>query len=81
LGALGYVASAALVDYAGTGYGGYYLGYPDEGKPKELIKGKSVENNADIFAAFRRLAAIERQLGHQAEADKWRNEPISLVIS
>jgi hypothetical protein len=48
------------------------LGYPDEGKPKELIKGKLVENNADIFAAFRRLAAIERQLGNQAEADKWR---------
>ena len=61
-----------LTDNTGTGYGGYYLGYPDEGKPKDLIKGKSVENNADIFAAFRRLAAIERQLGNQAEADKWR---------
>ena len=29
-----------LLDTAGTGFGGYYLGYPDEGKPKVLVTGK-----------------------------------------
>jgi hypothetical protein len=62
-----------LTDTTGTGYGGYYLGYPDEGEPppKPLLMGKSVENNADIFAAFTQLAAIERQLGNDAAADEW----------
>src|SRR5271165_991827 len=33
-----------LTDTTGTGYGGYYLGYPDQGQmPKTLIMGKSVE--------------------------------------
>lgn len=49
-----------LTDTTGTGYGGYYLGYPDQGEmPKVLIMGKSIENNADIFAAFTALASIE----------------------
>ncbi len=52
----------------GMGYGGYYLGYPDEGKPKNLITSKSAENNADIFAAF---TALSREVGDPAEAALW----------
>lgn len=60
-----------LADNSGTGYGGYFLGYPDEGAPKILIQSKSVENNADIFAALSALAEIERQLGNTAAANDW----------
>lgn len=62
-----------LTDTTGTGYGGYYLGYPDEGvpPPKPLLTGKSVENNADIFSAFTALAAVERELNNTAQADEW----------
>lgn len=60
-----------LTDNTGTGFGGYYLGYPDEGKPKTVQVGKSVENNADIFASMTLLAGIERSLGNVAEADLW----------
>ncbi len=61
-----------LTDTTSAGFGGYYLGYPDEGiVPKTLITGKSIENNADIFAAFTALAAIERGMGNMAEADEW----------
>lgn len=62
-----------LTDPTGTGFGGYYLGYPDEGvpPPKPLILGKSIENNADVFVAFRQLAAVERALGNDADADLW----------
>jgi hypothetical protein len=62
-----------LTDNTNTGFGGYYLGYPDEGKPKEIVKGKSIENNADIFAAFTLLASIERERGNNAQADEWTN--------
>jgi hypothetical protein len=57
-----------LTDSTGTGYGGYYLGYPDQGvpPPKPLIQGKSTENNADIFAAFSLLGAID-----SANAASW----------
>jgi len=50
-----------LTDTTGTGYGGYYVGYPDEGvpPPKPLITSKSVENNADIFSAFTALARAD----------------------
>lgn len=42
-----------LKDGSGTGYGGFYLGYPDEGiSSKTLIRSKSTENNADIFGAL-----------------------------
>jgi len=66
---------ANLLDQTGTGYGGYYVGYPDQGvpSPKPLILGKSVENNADIFAAFTALAAVESQLGNQSAAASWTN--------
>jgi hypothetical protein len=44
-----------------TGYGGYYVGYSKEGEapPKTLNKGKSTENNADIFIAFTSLAKYD----------------------
>ncbi|HLE83851.1 MAG TPA: hypothetical protein VJG13_05885 [Thermoanaerobaculia bacterium] len=62
-----------LADDSGTGFGGYYLGYPDEGVvPKDLITGKSIENNADVFAAFAALAEIEEELGDAAAATAWR---------
>ena len=61
-----------LCDISGSGYGGFYLGYPDEGvSPKTLIKSKSTENNADIFAALTRMASIERSLANIAEAKQW----------
>lgn len=47
--------STSLVDT--SGYGGYFLGYPDQGLPKIRQNGKSTENNADIFAAFTALAS------------------------
>ena len=62
-----------LTDTSGTGFGGYYLGYPDGGvQPPTLITSKSIENNADIFAAFQRLADIEDQRGDPAAAALWR---------
>lgn len=62
-----------LTDDSGTGFGGYFLGYPDEGvTPKDRITGKSVENNADLFAAFSALAQIETELGNDAEAAQWQ---------
>ena len=62
-----------LLDTTNTGYGGYYLGYPDKGvaPPKPLENGKSSENNADIFAAFSTLAFTEQQLGNTAQANYW----------
>ena len=62
-----------LLDTTNTGYGGYFLGYPDGGvaPPKTLQQGKSVENNADIFAAFSALAFAEQQLGNAAQASYW----------
>lgn len=62
-----------LTDPAGTGFAGYFVGYPDQGvpPPKPLIKGKSVENNADIFAAFSALAAVETRLGSDTAAARW----------
>lgn len=65
-----------LTDNTSTGFGGYYLGYPDEGvpPPKPRLTGKSVENNADIFAALMMLATIERQLGNNTPADEWARQ-------
>jgi hypothetical protein len=64
---------ANLTDTTGTGYGGYFLGYPDLGvpPPKPLQTGKSVENNADIFAAFSALATVEAQLGNSTAVAQW----------
>ncbi|MGC2696328.1 MAG: hypothetical protein WA738_11110, partial [Candidatus Angelobacter sp.] len=60
-----------LTDTGGTGFGGYFVGYPDEGQAKVLITGKSVENNADIFAAMTALATIETQFGNTPVAARW----------
>ena len=62
-----------LTDHSGTGYGGYFLGYPDLGvpPPKPLQTGKSIENNADIFAAFTALAKVESQRGNASAAANW----------
>ena len=60
-----------LKDTATTNFGGYYLGYPDEGSPKVLVPSKSTENNADIWAALSNLAELERQLGNNANMAKW----------
>jgi hypothetical protein len=66
--------AGTLTDTTGTGFGGYFLGYPDAGVvPKTLIKGKSIENNADIFVAFTRLAAVETRLGNNTAAALWTN--------
>src|SRR5205823_1131469 len=55
---------ANLTDTTHTGYGGYYVGYQDNTFPKQLLTGKSTENNADIFAAFTVLADTETALGN-----------------
>jgi hypothetical protein len=68
---IGYWITTELKDNSGTGYGGYFAGYPDDGAPKVLIQGKSTENNADIFAAFTVLATIEQQLGNSNAASNW----------
>lgn len=61
-----------LLDRSGTGYGGYFVGYPDqEVQPKTLITSKSTENNADIFAAFAALARVENSLSHPRRAGLW----------
>ncbi|MGH9845204.1 MAG: hypothetical protein ACREEM_41335 [Blastocatellia bacterium] len=62
-----------LSDRGGTGYGGYFNGYDDGGvaAPKPVNKGKSVENNADIFAAFSTLALLAKQQGRAADAAAW----------
>jgi hypothetical protein len=56
-----------------AGYGGYFSGYNDGGipPPKPLLTGKSIENNADIFAAFTALATIESRLGNSSAAASW----------
>lgn len=61
-----------LVDTAVSSFGGYFLGYPDQGiVPKTLNQGKSIENNADIFAAFTALAAAEAERGNTSAAMAW----------
>lgn len=70
--AIGEWIFAELADQSGTGFGGYFLGFPDQGVvPKALREGKSIENNADIYAAYAALAAVERRLGNPADADRW----------
>jgi hypothetical protein len=60
-----------LTDTTGSGYGGYYLGFPDMGLPKILQTGKSTENNADIFSAFSALASMQRVLSKPTQAQTW----------
>ncbi len=55
----------------GRGYGGYFVGYNDNGLPKRLILGKSTAHNAQIFVAFSRLAQVEAARGNAAAAVQW----------
>jgi hypothetical protein len=52
-------------------YGGYFVGFTD-GAPYFLIKGKSTENNGDIFAAFSLVARIEADRGNTAASAEWQ---------
>lgn len=55
-----------------TNLGGYFVGYGDGvGEPKPLETGKSIENNAELFAAFTHLAMVEQQLSNTLEAATW----------
>jgi hypothetical protein len=62
-----------LADTSGTGDGGYFVGYfgLNTNQPQILNRGKSTENNADIFAALSALADVEYQLRHRTEAQAW----------
>jgi len=60
-----------LKDNSAASYGGYFLGYPDQGEPKVLIRSKSVENNADIFAGLTALAELERQIANTNAFTEW----------
>jgi hypothetical protein len=61
-----------LADESGDGFGGYFLGYPDQGvTPKTLLTSKSVENNADIFSALTSLATAETALANTEAAARW----------
>ncbi len=53
------------------GFGGYFVGYTDGGLPKQLIRGKSTVHNAQIFAAFSRLAQAEAARGGVGPAAQW----------
>jgi len=62
-----------LFDASPSGLGGYFVGYPDKGQiPKVLQRGKSTENNADIFAAFSALERAEDARGNVLAAAMWR---------
>jgi hypothetical protein len=62
-------------DPATQTYGGYFLGYPDQGVEKDrvgsLVQGKSIENNADIFAAFTMLASAQAERGQGEASREW----------
>lgn len=62
-----------LADNSGLGYGGYYAGYFGLNNNMQgiLNQAKSTENNADIYAAFTALAAVEARLNHRSEAAAW----------
>ncbi len=64
-----------LRDRAVAGYGGYFLGYAFSQEQGEqlLVRSKSTENNADVFAAMRALAEVEESLGRGGEAGRWRD--------
>jgi uncharacterized protein (TIGR03437 family) len=81
--AIGNWIAANLQD--NTGFKGYFTGYQtcstsacsDFVTPlnptKYLSHSKSTENNADIFAVFSELAAVQNQLGNPAAAKYWTN--------
>jgi hypothetical protein len=48
-----------------SGFGGFFIGWQDGGdrSPTNFLRGKSVENNADIYAAMKALADREQETG------------------
>ncbi len=60
-----------LADTSAAGYGGYFIGYPGQGQPKPLSTAKSVENNADIFAAMTALGNAELAYGNPSASPAW----------
>jgi hypothetical protein len=68
---IGRWVEATLRDRSATSYGGYFLGFRDGGTPTVRNEGKSVENNADLFAAFSGLAQAEAMRGNAGEAAAW----------
>jgi hypothetical protein len=68
--AIGRWVIANLADTGGKGFGGYFVGYLDQGapSPKPLNYGKSTENNADIFTAFMELSKYDA-----SNATMWTN--------
>jgi hypothetical protein len=62
-------------DPSSQSFGGFFLGYPDQGVVKDrdasLIRGKSIENNGDIFAAFTMLAEAAVLYGDRTEHAFW----------
>lgn len=62
-----------LKDTSPNSFGGCFQGYPDGGRPRELMHGKSIENDADIFAALSLLATAEELAGQHQSATAWRD--------
>jgi hypothetical protein len=54
------------------GYSGYFVGYTDGGFPKQRILGKATTYNAQIYAAYNRLAQVETARGNLANAAEWK---------
>jgi uncharacterized protein (TIGR03437 family) len=61
-----------LRDSSEEGFGGYFAGFADGGAPQRRLASKSVENNADIAAAFWMLAGAESEQCRRAEAERWK---------
>ncbi len=64
--------SINAVTVSPPGYGGFFVGFSDGGKPGSFREGKSTENNGDIFAAFTLVAPIESARGYTAAASQWQ---------
>src|SRR5207302_1083809 len=60
-----------LADMSNNAYGGFFVGYNDGGLPKSLLVGKSTADNAQIFAAFSRLAQAEQSFGNTTAIMRW----------
>jgi hypothetical protein len=72
---IGRWTAGTLEDTTGTGLGGYYFGFLDGARINQGVqKNKSIENNADIFAAFSRLSQVERSLGNASQANFWADK-------
>jgi uncharacterized protein (TIGR03437 family) len=62
----------ALLDASEESFGGYFAGFQDGGAPDRRLTSKSVENNADIAAAFWMLADVESEHCRRGEAEQWK---------